>query len=80
MLIPVVFQNGAYNLISASLLDVLIASGDIGQFLRLEGWVSVGCNSIRLQEHIPYAKEQRQRYRPFTLETSFADMELNYYV
>ena len=80
MLIPVVFQNGACNLISASLLDVLIASGEIGQFLRLEGWVSVGCDSIRLQEHTPYAKEKRQRYCSFTLKNSFAGIELNCYV
>jgi hypothetical protein len=80
MLIPVVFCNGECRLISASNLDNLIASCEIKQFLRLEGWVTVGCDRIRLGESIPYQKERRQNNKTFHKKNLFTDTKIGLYV
>lgn len=47
MRITVKYQNNTVDAIETSLLDELIASHKIKQFLRAEGWVTVGTDPIR---------------------------------
>lgn len=48
MLISVIFRDGKRGLIMASLLEDLIMQKKIKKFLRLEGWVNVGVDPVRM--------------------------------
>lgn len=48
MLISVIFRDGKRGLIMSSLLEDLIMQKKIKKFLRLEGWVNVGVDPIRM--------------------------------
>jgi len=70
MHIPVVFNNGVCRLISVSNLDDLITSCEIKQFLRLEGWVTLGCHPIRVRESVPRQEEKRRKNKAFDEKVS----------
>jgi hypothetical protein len=80
MFIPVVFHNGDCCLIDASALDDLIASGEISQFLRLEGWVHIGCDSIRLRKSPSCQKERRQTHHSLAMKRLVEDISVLQYV
>ncbi|NWF76389.1 MAG: hypothetical protein HXY53_07475 [Nitrospirae bacterium] len=48
MLISVIFRDGKRGLITASLLEDLLMQKKIKKFLRLEGWVNVGVDPVRM--------------------------------
>jgi hypothetical protein len=60
MLIAVTYEDGDYRLIRAEQLEELIAKAAIERFLRLEGWVTVGCNPVRVRNRNQLGLERRQ--------------------
>jgi hypothetical protein len=60
MLTAVSYGDGVYRLIRAEQLEDLIAKAAIEQFLRLEGWVTVGCNPVRVRNRNQLGLERRQ--------------------
>jgi hypothetical protein len=60
MLIAVSYKGGDCRLIRAQQLDELLATAEIKQFLRLEGWVTVGCNPIRVRKNGDLSQDRRQ--------------------
>jgi hypothetical protein len=61
MLTAVSYGDGDCRLIRAEQLDELIASAAIKQFLRLEGWVTIGCNPVRVKNDNQLRRERRQQ-------------------
>jgi len=47
MVIRVMYHNMKYDMVTASSLDELIASGKIKKFLRSDGWATIGISPIR---------------------------------
>ena len=47
MLITVIYQNNKVGIVDAPHLDEVITSSKIKQFLRTEGWVTIGVDLIR---------------------------------
>jgi hypothetical protein len=47
MLIKVIYQNDKYDMVKPVMLDTLLFANKIKQFLRSEGWVTVGVDKIR---------------------------------
>lgn len=60
MLTAVSYEDGDCRLIRAEQLDELIAKAEIKQFLRLEGWVTVGCNPVRVRKNGQLGPERRR--------------------
>jgi hypothetical protein len=60
MLTAVSYGDGDCRLIKAEQLDEMIAGAAIKQFLRLEGWVTVGCNPVRVRKNSQLRPERRQ--------------------
>ena len=61
MLIAVEYKNGDHGLVEHSELDELIRSKKIKRFLRLEGWVTVGRDTIRHSNKNYKGPNQRSR-------------------
>ncbi len=61
MLTAISYNGGDCRLVRAEQLDELIATAEIEQFLRLEGWVTVGCNPIRVGKDGCLSRERRQQ-------------------
>ena len=61
MLLPVIYQSGACGLVSTSHLDELIAKDKIKQFLRLDGWATIGRDPLRVRERGWRYHERRKR-------------------
>lgn len=47
MLIRVMYNNNAYDMVKQTLLDDLIKSDKIKKFLRSEGWAVMGVDRVR---------------------------------
>ncbi|MDD2337459.1 MAG: hypothetical protein PHD01_12870 [Geobacteraceae bacterium] len=47
MLIPVIYLDGAHDMIESQSLSRLLRKGTIKSFMRSSGWVHVGKDSIR---------------------------------
>lgn len=63
MLTTVIYQNGDCGLISTDHLNELIVEGEIKQFLRLEGWTTIGLEPIRKELRVDHkGPERRQRF------------------
>lgn len=62
MMIPVVYNTGAHDIIKAELLNRLLLNGVIDQFKRATGWVKVGRDPIReiRQNEYPEKFDRRQ--------------------
>lgn len=45
----IMYQNGNFDIVKSFLLEDLISSNKIKKFLRSEGWITVGVNTIRGQ-------------------------------
>jgi hypothetical protein len=60
MLTAVSYGDGDCRLIKAEQLDEMIAGAAIKQFLRLEGWVTVGCSPVRVRKKSQLRRERRQ--------------------
>lgn len=57
-LIHVITRDGDYQHLSPPALDILLEKGSIMMFRRLNGWVGVGIDPIRV-------KDRREASRPF---------------
>ena len=64
MLTAVIYQTGDCGLVSTDYLDELITKAEIKQFLRLEGWITIGCGQLREREKEGYTHDKRQQYLP----------------
>jgi len=76
MLTSVIYQNGDCRLIRTDHLDELIATVEIKQFLRLEGWVTVGSDPLRVRENERLSQERRQQFKLFHTE-NLLNIKLN---
>ena len=47
MMIRVMYNDGKYDVVKQSMLDLLLASSKVTGFLRSSGWAIVGRDSIR---------------------------------
>jgi len=63
MLITVMYQDGKIGMVEFSQLDQLIQSQKIKQFMRSEGWVTLGIDSIRESDEEYNNPERRQDFR-----------------
>ena len=64
MLISVVYQNNKMGLVADSKLNDLISSNKIKQFLRADGWVTIGVNPLRKINGYDYkGREKRQLFK-----------------
>jgi hypothetical protein len=61
MLIRVMYKNHEYDMVKSSLLDTLIKSGKVKMFLRSEGWVVVGRDSIREKDERLKGSDRREK-------------------
>jgi len=62
MLTSVRYQNGDCGLVRTDHLDELIATVAIKQFLRLEGWVSIDSDPLRVRGNERLSQERRQQF------------------
>ena len=60
MYLTVMYKNGEVGMVEAHRLDDLIASGEIEQFLRSDGWVRIGIDPVREQEDALYKGPERR--------------------
>ena len=64
MLISVMYQNNKMGLVDDSKLDDLISSNKIKQFLRGDGWVTIGGKPLRKRNECDYkGREKRQSFK-----------------
>ena len=64
MLISVMYQNNKMGLVDDFELDNLISSNKIKQFLRADGWVTIGGNPLRKRNGYDYkGREKRQLFK-----------------
>ncbi len=63
MLITVIYRDNKMGLIDSSQLDELIMSNKIKQFLRGEGWVTIGKERIRRHRRKYLGRERRQNIK-----------------
>jgi hypothetical protein len=63
--IAVIDQNEECRLVSTERLDELITTSEIKQFLRLAGWVMIGCEPLRGRGKEWVSGERRQRFVSF---------------
>jgi hypothetical protein len=47
MLIKVIYQNDKHDMVKPMMLDTLLFANKIKKFLRSEGWITVGVDTIR---------------------------------
>jgi len=66
MLIRVIYENGAYDMVKEQLLDYLLEREKIAGFLRNAGWAIVGRDPIRQRsrqaEKQYYGPERREKH------------------
>jgi hypothetical protein len=77
MLTAASFGDGDCRLIKAEQLDEMIAGAVIEQFPRLEGWVTVGCNPVRVRKNSRLRRERRQEAVSLP-DTILFNMKLDY--
>ncbi len=58
--INVVYKNGVKDRISPALLNTLIASQQIDQFERSDGWAKVGLDPVRSKGASDYGGNERR--------------------
>jgi len=57
----IMYQNGNFDIVKSFLLEDLISSNKIKKFLRSEGWITVGVNTIRGQGGYYEGPERRAK-------------------
>jgi hypothetical protein len=63
MFITVMYRNGKIGMVELDQLDHLIHSHKIRQFMRSEGWVTIGIDSIREFDEEYESSERRQYFK-----------------
>jgi len=64
MFVTVMYRNGKIGMVELDQLDHLIHSHKIKKFIRLEGWVTIGIDSIREFDDEEYkSPEKRQNFK-----------------
>lgn len=58
--IRVIFHNGSLGAVETSVLDELIDEAEIRKFLRVDGWVTIGCAPIRSKSYLHGGTEKRR--------------------
>lgn len=77
MLTAVIYQNGDCGLISTHHLDELIVAGEIKQFLRLEGWTTIGIGPIRKELSVDYKGPERRQQFISVYDNKLVNIKLN---
>jgi len=64
MMVHVVYSSGMHDMVKTEVLNRLLASGEVLQFKRTNGWVNVGLDPIRQirQENYPADHDRRHRF------------------
>lgn len=62
MMIPVIYNTGAHDIVKAEVLNRLLVSGVIDQFRRATGWVKVGSDPIRKIRHEEFPEKTDRRH------------------
>jgi hypothetical protein len=52
MLIKVIYQTNEIDVVESSQLDMLVSSNKIKNFLRFDGWVTVGIDPTRTENKL----------------------------
>ncbi len=60
MMIRVMYNDGRYDLVKQSMLDMLLATCKITGFLRTSGWAIVGRDQMRGGEILQYNGPERR--------------------
>ena len=60
----VIYHTGDCGLVTGDRLDELITKAEIRQFLRLEGWTTIGCDPLRVREQGCCCHERRLQCLP----------------
>jgi hypothetical protein len=76
MLTLVKYHAGDCRLVRTDHLDELIATAEIKQFLRLEGWATVGCDPLRVRGNERFSQERRQQFKLYHSK-SLLNLKLN---
>jgi hypothetical protein len=69
MFTAAIYKNGDCKLVRVDHLNSLIFTGEINQFLRLKGWVTIGCDPIRIKGYGRSQKERRYYSNRILTET-----------
>jgi hypothetical protein len=65
MLIRVRYRDLSFDFLKPTKLDQFLSAGEISMFRRKSGWVFVGVDPVRNDEHItPYCGEERRGEKP----------------
>lgn len=59
MLIPIVYQDGRYDLVKPNLLDQMLENSAISRFRRSDGWVDVATGPLRRGRRMYCLPERR---------------------
>jgi hypothetical protein len=78
MLISTVLADGAFRLVDSSRLHDFIMEGEVRQFMRLDGWVTVGCHPLRFRDDSYRSFGERRIGKKFPLESWLEDISLSY--
>lgn len=60
MMIRVMYNDGRYDLVKQSMLDVLLGTCKLTGFMRSNGWAIVGRDQIRGVGMAPYSGPERR--------------------
>ena len=63
MFITVLYRDGKFGMVKDDQLDHLILSHQIKKFMRSEGWVTIGIDSIRELDEEYKSPERRQGFK-----------------
>lgn len=58
--IRVMYHNGTYGTVEDFVLDELIEEAEIKKFCRLDGWVHLGCDPIRVKKGSYRGRDKRK--------------------
>jgi len=68
MLIKIIYQNDKYDMVKPIMLDTLLSANKIRKFLRSEGWITVGVDTIRGTAEYYEGPERRQNDVAYLLQ------------
>jgi len=77
MLTAVIYQNGNCGLVSTDCLYELIDRDEIKQFLRLEGWTTIGVDPIRKELRVDYKGSERRQQIVSLRDDNLLNIKLN---
>lgn len=74
MLIRVKYSDNRYDMVRPEILDNLLKSGGVAEFLRRDGWVSSSSATVRKESKADFKGAERRTRRTFSLRTTDKDI------